>query len=163
MPPLRRRIIWRPPSRARQMTAHSFKACRSMTVLPRPANNISAHCTGLALSVMDRAPHAIRLRKWLDSVRGEGSDRGISSFPPRHPFEVAALKRRAFLSAAVVGIMVIVPLLAAQKRKPDGLLLLDWAAKGKHPTPPVSVLIELGKKDTEPTDWTGRARVSGAK
>ena len=73
------------------------------------------------------------------------------------------MKRRAFLAAAVAGIMVVVLLLGAQKAKPDGLLLLDWAAKGKHPTPPVSVLIELGKKDTEPTDWPGWARVTGAK
>lgn len=73
------------------------------------------------------------------------------------------MKRRALLSAAVAGVMVLVLLLAAQKCKPDSLLLLDWAAKGNHPTPPVSVLIELGSKDTEPTDWSGRAGVTGAK
>lgn len=73
------------------------------------------------------------------------------------------MKRRAFLSLAVVSIMVVIVTLSAQKPKGGNLLLLEWANKGKHPTPPVAVLIELGKKDTEPRDWSGKATVSGAK
>src|SRR5262245_52456427 len=73
------------------------------------------------------------------------------------------MKRRAFLTVVVAAVMVAVVLISAQKQKPNTLLILDWAAKGKHPTPPVAVLIELGKKDTEPKDWSGKAKVTGAK
>jgi hypothetical protein len=60
--------------------------------------------------------------------------------------------------------MAVVGLLAAEKPKSDGrLLLLDWAAKSSLDTPPVAVLVELGLKDTEPTKWDGKAVVSGAK
>jgi hypothetical protein len=57
--------------------------------------------------------------------------------------------------------MVALAALAAQKKQ--GLLLLEWAARGKHDAPPVAVLIELGVKDARPTRWSGSATVSAAK
>src|SRR5262245_19046614 len=71
-------------------------------------------------------------------------------------------RRTAFLAA--VGIMGAVGLLAAQKPKADGqLLLLDWAAKSSLDTPPVAVLIQMGVRDDAPSPWSGRARVQGAR
>src|SRR5262249_15546794 len=43
------------------------------------------------------------------------------------------------------------------------LLVLEWANKASGPTPPAAILIEMGLKDTESTDWSGSATVSGAK
>jgi len=74
------------------------------------------------------------------------------------------MNRRRTLIVVALGVMAAVALLAAQKPKADGkLLLLEWAAKSSLDTPPVAVLIELGLKDTEPTKWDGKATVSGAK
>ncbi len=74
------------------------------------------------------------------------------------------MKRRRTLIVVALGVMSAVALLAAQKPKADGkLLLLDWAAKSSLDTPPTAVLIEMGVKDTEPTPWNGKATVSGAK
>jgi hypothetical protein len=73
------------------------------------------------------------------------------------------MNRRRTLFVVALGIMAAVGLLAAQKPKAAGkLLLLDWAAKSSLETPPVAVLIELAKKDDAPTVWTGKATVSGA-
>jgi hypothetical protein len=74
------------------------------------------------------------------------------------------MKRRRPLILVALAVMAVVGLLAAEKPKADGkLLLLDWAAKSSLETPPVAVLVELGLKDTEPTKWDGKAVVSGAK
>jgi len=73
------------------------------------------------------------------------------------------MKRRRTLFVVALGIMAAIGLLAAQKPKADGkLLLLDWAAKSSMDTPPLAVLIELGVKDDKPTPWDGKATVSGA-
>jgi hypothetical protein len=71
------------------------------------------------------------------------------------------MKRRLVLCVAVTGVMVALAALAAPKKQ--GLLLLEWAARGNHEAPPVAVLIELGVKDTRPTPWSGSATVNGAK
>jgi hypothetical protein len=74
------------------------------------------------------------------------------------------MKRRRPLILVALAVMVAVGLLAAQKPKSEGkLLLLDWAAKSSMDTPPVAVLVELGIKDTEPAKRNGKAVVSGAK
>jgi hypothetical protein len=71
------------------------------------------------------------------------------------------MKRRFLLLALAVIVMAGVAMLAAGKKK--SLLVLDWAAKAKMETPPVSVLIEMGLKDEKPTTWSGKASVTGAK
>ena len=74
------------------------------------------------------------------------------------------MKRRRTAFLVAVGVMAAVGLLAAQKPKADGrLLLLDWAAKSSMDTPPVAVFIEMGVKDDAPTFWGGKATVSGAR
>jgi hypothetical protein len=74
------------------------------------------------------------------------------------------MTRRRTLILVALGIMAAVGVLAAQKPKADGqLLLLDWAAKSSLDTPPTAVLIEMGLKDTAPTPWPGKAAVSGAR
>src|SRR6516165_4159570 len=71
------------------------------------------------------------------------------------------MKRRFLLVALAVVVMAGVAMLAEGKKK--SLLVLDWAAKAKMETPPVSVLIEMGLKDDQPTSWSGKASVAGAK
>jgi hypothetical protein len=71
------------------------------------------------------------------------------------------MKRRFLLVALAVVVMAGVAILAEGKKK--SLLVLDWAAKAKMETPPVSVLIEMGLKDDKPTSWSGKASVAGAK
>jgi hypothetical protein len=74
------------------------------------------------------------------------------------------MKRRRTAFLVALGIMAAVGLLAAQKPKADGhLLLLDWADKSSMATPPVAVLIQLGVRDDAPGPWAGKATVSGAR
>src|SRR5262245_49500716 len=73
------------------------------------------------------------------------------------------MTRRRLLFLASLGLMIALAALAAQKKKPERLLLLEWAAKASIDTPPTAVLIELGLKDDAPTNWDGRATVTGAK
>jgi hypothetical protein len=74
------------------------------------------------------------------------------------------MKRRRPLIVVSLAVMIAVGLIAAQKAKPDGkLLLLDWAAKSSLDTPPTAVLIEMGVKDDAPAAWNGKATVTGAK
>jgi hypothetical protein len=74
------------------------------------------------------------------------------------------MKRRHTVFLVALGIMAAVGLLAAQKPKAAGqLLLLDWAAKSSMDTPPVAVLIEMGVRDDARTSWAGRAILSGAR
>jgi hypothetical protein len=74
------------------------------------------------------------------------------------------MKRRRPLIFVALAVMAAVGLLAAQKPKTDGkLLLLDWATKSSMDAPPTAVLVEMGLKDTEPTKWNGTAMVRGAK
>ncbi len=73
------------------------------------------------------------------------------------------MKRRAFLLLTAAAVMLAVATLGMQKKPKSSLLLLEWAAKGDRTAPPAAVLIELGIKDTQPTDWSGRAAVTGAK
>src|SRR6516225_11347955 len=72
------------------------------------------------------------------------------------------MKRRNPLILAAAVIIVSVALLASQEKK-GNLLLLDWAGKAKAAAPPVAVLIEMGLTDKQPQDWSGEAKVSGAK
>jgi len=72
------------------------------------------------------------------------------------------MKRKSFLFLAVLGVMVALAVMGAQKKKPT-LLVLEWAAKASGDKPPVAILIEMGLKDTNPTSWSSRATVTGAK
>jgi hypothetical protein len=57
--------------------------------------------------------------------------------------------------------MLAIAALAAQKK--SRLLVLDWAVKEAKEAPPTAILIELGRKDQQPTAWSSRATVQGAK
>src|SRR6476661_5525361 len=70
------------------------------------------------------------------------------------------MKLRPVLLTAVIGLAVT--LLALAPPGGQGLLVHEWAAKGDRRVPPVAVLIELGRKDTEVTAWAGKAAVTGA-
>jgi hypothetical protein len=71
------------------------------------------------------------------------------------------MKRRHVLLVASVAAMLLANL-AAQK-KPEKLLVLDWAARSHEPAPPVAVLVEMGLKDAVAKDWSGQAVVRGAR
>jgi hypothetical protein len=72
-------------------------------------------------------------------------------------------RRRALLLATAIGIAVFAAVYAQKQPQAGKLLILEWANKSSLETPPVAVLIEFGQKDTNPTDWSGKATVSGAK
>jgi hypothetical protein len=60
--------------------------------------------------------------------------------------------------------MAAIAAVAQQKlEQPKGLLLLDWATKAKEATPPTAILIEMGLKDAQPKNWSGKAVIEGAK
>jgi hypothetical protein len=69
--------------------------------------------------------------------------------------------RRPLLLLASTAAIVLCALGNSQQKPP--LLLLDWANKAHNAKAPVAVLIELGLRDTEPTSWSGRAVVKGAR
>src|SRR5262245_50918650 len=71
------------------------------------------------------------------------------------------MKRRLFLLLIATGAMLTAAGLSQQP--PPKLLVLEWAAKARPETPPVAILIEMGLKDANPTTWTGRATVRGAR
>ncbi len=71
------------------------------------------------------------------------------------------VRKWVLLAAVVVGLIAAAAMSFAPPK--PSLLLLDWANKGKADKPPAAVLIEMGLKDDKPTDWSGRATVSGAK
>src|SRR3954447_21846484 len=71
------------------------------------------------------------------------------------------MKRRPVIIVVALGAMLALAALAAPGK--SGLLVLDWATKAANPSPPVAILIEMGKKDTQSTSWSGRAKVQGAK
>jgi Protein of unknown function (DUF3604) len=73
------------------------------------------------------------------------------------------MKRRTFLLFTTTAVMLAVAMLGMQKSKKSDLLLLDWASRGEKKAPPAAILIEFGVKDESPTDWSGRATISGAK
>src|SRR5579864_1777332 len=72
-------------------------------------------------------------------------------------------RRRALLLATAIGIAVFAAVYAQKQPANGKLLILEWANKSSLDTPPVAVLIEFGQKDTNPTDWSGKATVTGAK
>jgi hypothetical protein len=72
------------------------------------------------------------------------------------------MSRRIALLVAATGIMIAIAAMGPQKKK-SGLLVLEWAAKAAPENPPVALLIELGRKDTKPSPWSGSAVVTGAK
>jgi hypothetical protein len=71
-------------------------------------------------------------------------------------------RRKVFLLLAAVTTMIALAAVSAQK-KPDKLLLLEWASKGDSAKPPVSLLVEVGLKDDKPTAHAHRASLTGAK
>jgi hypothetical protein len=70
-------------------------------------------------------------------------------------------RRKGFILAAAV-VIISIAVLASQK-KPKEWIVLAWAGKAPAEAPPVAVLIEMGLKDAQPTDWSGRATISGAR
>src|SRR5260370_10279709 len=75
----------------------------------------------------------------------------------------ANMKRRRTILATIAISLAVLAALAGQKKTDGKLLILEWAAKSSLEKPPVAVLIEFGQKDTAPTDWSGKASVTGAK
>jgi hypothetical protein len=71
------------------------------------------------------------------------------------------VKRHLALILAAAGAMTVLAALAP--RGEPQLLLLEWAAKARLEKPPMAVLIEMGTRDTQPTSWSGRASVQGAR
>jgi hypothetical protein len=71
-------------------------------------------------------------------------------------------RRRTFLVAVTVTVLILA-VLAAEKKPQGKLLILDWSAKSSLEKPPVAILIEFGRKDVRPTEWAGTATVTGAK
>jgi hypothetical protein len=69
--------------------------------------------------------------------------------------------KRFLLFAAALTIMASVSAVALQKNAP--LLLISWAKNAQAENTPVAILIELGVKDEKGRDWSGRAKVTGAK
>ena len=72
-------------------------------------------------------------------------------------------RRRALLLATAIGIAVFAAVYAQKQPANGKLLILEWANKSSLDTPPVAILIEFGQKDSSPTDWSGKATVTGAK
>jgi hypothetical protein len=70
------------------------------------------------------------------------------------------MSRRYIVLLAATGIMIAVAAMGSQKK--SGLLVLEWAGKAAPEHPPLALLIELGRKDTKPAPWSGRAVVKGA-
>jgi hypothetical protein len=70
------------------------------------------------------------------------------------------MSRRYIVLLVATGIMIAVAATGSQKK--SGLLILEWAGKAAPEHPPLALLIELGRKDTKPTPWSGRAVVTGA-
>lgn len=73
------------------------------------------------------------------------------------------MKRQHSLLLAALGVMVVIAALGQQKSAPDRLLVLEWARKGAGESPPVAVLIDMGRKDAQVKSWSGKATVSGAR
>jgi len=70
--------------------------------------------------------------------------------------------RRFAILGAALGILAAV--VAVGQQKPAARpLVLDWAGKAKLEKPAVAVLIEMGRRDAQPKNWSGKASVSGAK
>ncbi len=69
--------------------------------------------------------------------------------------------KRALLLVAALVLVLGVSAMAVQEK--HAFPLLDWAAKAPAGTPRVAVLLEFGLKDNDGRDWSGSARVAGAK
>jgi hypothetical protein len=63
----------------------------------------------------------------------------------------------------LVAVAAMVAVAALSEKKKPGLLLLDWANRGSKERLPAAVLIEMGMKDKQAENWSGRAIVNGAK
>src|SRR5260370_6278717 len=72
-------------------------------------------------------------------------------------------RKQLLLLLATVGIMVVIAAVGQQQPAPGKLLGLQWAHKAEAETPPTAVLIELGLKDAQVKNWSGKATVSGAR
>lgn len=73
------------------------------------------------------------------------------------------MKLRSVMLLVLSGSILAFAAFAFQNTKTQKLLVLTWAEKAKSETPPVAVLIELGRKDIQATPWPGKATVKGAK
>src|SRR5262245_55719302 len=73
------------------------------------------------------------------------------------------MNRRRLMLAASAFAAVLLAAIFAQNKKPEKLLVLEWAGKSSLERPPLAILIEFGLKDTAPIDWSGTASVNGAK
>lgn len=63
----------------------------------------------------------------------------------------------------LVAVAAMVAVAALSEKKKSGLLLLEWANRGPKERPPTAILVEMGMKDKELANWSGRAVVDGAK
>jgi hypothetical protein len=72
------------------------------------------------------------------------------------------MRSRSIVLVAVA-VAAMIATVALSEKKKSGLLLLEWANRGSKERPPAAVLIEMGMKDREPAQWSGRAVVTGAK
>jgi hypothetical protein len=48
------------------------------------------------------------------------------------------------------------------QERPQRLLVLEWMSQSRASAPPTAILVEFGLTDVRPTDWSGKATVSGA-
>jgi hypothetical protein len=69
--------------------------------------------------------------------------------------------KRAILLIAAVALVLGVSALAVQEKR--SFPLLDWPAKATAEPPRVALLLEFGLKDNDARDWSGNAKVQGAK
>jgi len=70
--------------------------------------------------------------------------------------------RRVLSLLGVTAVVLGIAAFARQEPTKSDFPFLEWALKATPEIPPVAVLIELGLKDTEPTNWSGQVKVSGA-
>ena len=69
--------------------------------------------------------------------------------------------KRILLMIVAVSTMIGVSALALSRNDPPALI--SWAGKSKAAKEPVAILIEMGIKDVNVRDWSGQARIQGAK
>jgi hypothetical protein len=71
------------------------------------------------------------------------------------------MKRRWGLFLVILtGLIGLAALASADK---PALPVSHWASKASFETPPLAIVIEMGRKDRQPRAWSGRAQVEGAR
>jgi hypothetical protein len=70
-------------------------------------------------------------------------------------------RRNGLILASAIAIVTLA-VLAAQREEKTDFAVLAWANKAKDRAPPLAVLVEMGLRDAEPRDWSGKITVTGA-